>query len=65
MKEKRPLQMQVMEMHVGLNLSSSSLLLLDIWLQLMTDNLQTGKKVVIQILDTFVSKHVFNLKSTN
>ncbi len=57
--------MQVMEMHVGLNLSSSSLLLLDIWLQLMTDNLQTGKKVVIQILDTFVSKHVFNLKSTN
>ncbi len=53
--------MQVMEMHVGLDLSSSSLLLLDIWLQL-TDNLQTSKKVVIQILDTFVSKHMFNLK---
>jgi hypothetical protein len=62
MKEKRLLQMQVMEMHVGLDLTSSSLLLLDIWLQL-TDNLQTSKKVVIQILDTFVSKHIFNLKA--
>ncbi len=54
--------MLVMEMHVGLDLTSSSLLLLDIWLQL-TDNLQTSKKVVIQILDTFVSKHMFNLKA--
>lgn len=61
-KRRGPLQMLVMEMHVGLDLSSLSLLLLDIWLQL-TDNLQTSKKVVIQILDTFVSKHMFNLKA--